>query len=154
MRMDIEISPGARMQRHCAAARDDKGLSARKAAGDGRIGEKRFCSNVHLAPLREKRIGRIIFERTKGVLWRHSSVNLVEPSPSHGRRHEFPGATPKIKRGLASLTLRRNIADRQLARRWGTVNDTANIGSRRRIAAEIRRFGVTRRVPGRRDIHQ
>jgi hypothetical protein len=107
--MDIEISPGAALERSVAQPRDDKGLPARDAAGDGRIGEKRFCSNVHLAPIREKRIDRFMSERTKGVLWRHSSVNLVEPSPSHWRRHEFPGAMPKIKSGLASLTLARNI---------------------------------------------
>jgi hypothetical protein len=33
----------------------------------------------HSAMLRGERAGRFLSERTMGVLWRHSSVNLVEP---------------------------------------------------------------------------
>jgi hypothetical protein len=110
MRMDIEISPGARSQPDRAVARNDLSLAGRDAAGDGGISGKRFCSNNHLAPLREKRIGRFVSERAKGVLWHHSNVNLAEPSPSHGRRHEFPGVTPEIEFGLASPGAGRNMA--------------------------------------------
>ncbi|HET7281760.1 MAG TPA: hypothetical protein VFI67_05515 [Sphingomicrobium sp.] len=38
---------------------------------------KRLCSMDHPAPLREERAGRTFGERTMGVLWHHSSVNLV-----------------------------------------------------------------------------
>jgi hypothetical protein len=38
-----------------------------------------LCSTRHPATVRGER--RFIEERTKGVLWRHSSVNLVEPLP-------------------------------------------------------------------------
>jgi hypothetical protein len=38
---------------------------------------KRFCSECHPAPLRRER--RFIEERMKGILWRHSSFNLVRP---------------------------------------------------------------------------
>jgi hypothetical protein len=38
---------------------------------------KRFCSARHPAPLRGER--RFIKVRMKGILWRHSSFNLVEP---------------------------------------------------------------------------
>jgi hypothetical protein len=38
---------------------------------------KRFCSARHPAPLRRER--RFTKERMKGILWRHSSFNLVAP---------------------------------------------------------------------------
>jgi hypothetical protein len=38
---------------------------------------KRVCSARHLAAVRKGR--RFTEERMKGSLWRHSSVNLVEP---------------------------------------------------------------------------
>jgi hypothetical protein len=80
MRMDIEISPGARIQRLDAPARDDWGPAAGVQAGcGGRMTEKRVCSTSHPAPVRGDR--RFIEERMKGVLWRHSSINLVEPRP-------------------------------------------------------------------------
>src|SRR3982751_78990 len=75
MRMDIEYSPGARAQRNSAAGRDKIGL----ALGEGRMDEKRLCSMRHPAALRGERAGRFLAERTMGVLWHHSSVNLVEP---------------------------------------------------------------------------
>jgi hypothetical protein len=40
---------------------------------------KRVCSGRHFAPVREER--RFIEQRMNGVLWRHSSFNLVEPRP-------------------------------------------------------------------------
>jgi hypothetical protein len=39
---------------------------------------KRLCSVSHPATACGERAGRFIKERTMGVLWRHSSVNLVE----------------------------------------------------------------------------
>ena len=39
---------------------------------------KRLCSMIHPATLREERASRFLSERAMGVLWRHSSVNLVE----------------------------------------------------------------------------
>jgi hypothetical protein len=80
MRMDIEISPGARVQRSSAPARDNEGLAARILAGrDGRMTGKRVCLRGHPALLRRE--CRFIGILTKGVLWRHSSFNLVEPRP-------------------------------------------------------------------------
>jgi hypothetical protein len=75
MRMDIEYSPGAPLQRMFAAARDCDGPGYRQ----GRISEKRLCSMGHPATVRGERAGRFFGKRTMGVLWRHSSVNLVEP---------------------------------------------------------------------------
>jgi hypothetical protein len=124
MRMDIEISPGARPQPDRAVARNDWSLAGRDAAGDGGITGKRFCSKSHLAPLREKRIGRFVSERAKGVLWHHSNVNLAGPSRSHRRRHEFPGATPEIEFGLASPGAGRNMRP-CLVPVAGRVNDSA-----------------------------
>jgi hypothetical protein len=78
MRMDIEISPGAGLERSDAPSRDDWGLAAGIHAGrDGRMTGKRVCSTSHSATARGGR--RFIKERMKGVLWRHSSFNLVEP---------------------------------------------------------------------------
>jgi hypothetical protein len=80
MRMDIEISPGARVQRRSAPARDNMSRTARELAGcDGRMTEKRVCLLDHPAPVRRE--CRFIEKLTKGVLWRHSSFNLVEPRP-------------------------------------------------------------------------
>jgi hypothetical protein len=76
MRMDIEYSPGAPVQRICAAARDSDGP---RSDGEGRISEKRLCSMGHPAAICGERAGRFFGKRTMGVLWRHSSVNLVEP---------------------------------------------------------------------------
>jgi hypothetical protein len=75
MRMDIENSPGARGQRNGAAARNNDGL----ASGENRMNGKRLCSMGHPANLRGERARRFLSERTMGVLWGHSSVNLVEP---------------------------------------------------------------------------
>jgi hypothetical protein len=78
MRMDIEFSPGAALERLDARPRDDWRLTAGILAG--RIGEmtgKRVCSARHPTPLRRER--RFTEERMKGSLWRHSSFNLVKP---------------------------------------------------------------------------
>jgi hypothetical protein len=80
MRMDIEISPGARVQRSDAPARDDWGLGSGILAGrHGWMTGKRVCFMSHPATVRGER--RFIKERMKGVLWHHSSFNLVEPRP-------------------------------------------------------------------------
>src|SRR5690349_613937 len=75
MRMDIEFSPGARGQRGGAAARDYDGLRL----GEGRMSGKRLCSMIQPAHLGGKNARRFPWERTMGVLWHHSSVNLVVP---------------------------------------------------------------------------
>jgi hypothetical protein len=78
MRMDIEISPGARVHPSKGPARDKWGPAAgEQAEGNGKMIGKRVCSTSHPAPVRGER--RFIKERMKGVLWRHSSFNLVEP---------------------------------------------------------------------------
>jgi hypothetical protein len=111
MRMDIENSPGAPVQRSNAPSRDNWGLAGRVQAGcDGRMTGKRVCSMRHFAPLRGER--RFTEERMKGSLWRHSSFNLVEPRPSHRPRHEFPGIAPKNDKELASQSRRRNLRSR------------------------------------------
>jgi hypothetical protein len=74
MRMDIEYSPGALGQRITAAARDFDG----PRSCDGGISGKRLCSMGHPAAFRRERAGRFFGKRTMGVLWHHSSVNLVE----------------------------------------------------------------------------
>src|SRR5439155_9814121 len=74
MRMDIEFSPGALGQRMSAAARKIDGPGFLQ----GGISGKRLCSIGHPAASREERAGRFLGKRTMGVLWRHSSVNLVE----------------------------------------------------------------------------
>jgi len=99
MRMDIEISPGARAWRLAAPSRDDWGLVAGVLASfDGRMIGKRVCSTSHPATVRGER--RFIEERMKGVLWRHSSFNLVEPRPF------APSAAciPRHRAGEASLS--------------------------------------------------
>jgi hypothetical protein len=47
--------------------------------GEGEIMGKRLCSMGHPATVCEERAGRFQTERTMGVLWRHSSFNLVGP---------------------------------------------------------------------------
>jgi hypothetical protein len=89
MRMDIEISPGAPVQRWYAPSRDNWGLAGRVQAGcDGRMTGKRFCSTSHPATLRRER--RFTEERMKGILWRHSSFNLVDRGTSHRPRQKSP----------------------------------------------------------------
>jgi hypothetical protein len=67
MRMDIENSPGAPVQRFNAPSRNDWGLAVRVLAHcNGRITGKRVCSMRHPAPLRGGR--RFIKERMKGGL--------------------------------------------------------------------------------------
>jgi hypothetical protein len=75
MRIDIEFSPGARGQRVSAAAREIDGPGFLQ----GRMNGKRLCSMNHAATIRGERASRFLSERTMGVLWRHSNVNLVKP---------------------------------------------------------------------------
>jgi len=78
MRMDIENSPGAASERSVAPPRDDWGPAAGILAGsEGAMTGKRVCSLCHPAAVRRGR--RFTEVRMKGVLWRHSSFNLVEP---------------------------------------------------------------------------
>jgi hypothetical protein len=80
MRMDIEISPRAPAQRLDAPSRDVWRLAAGiLAVGHGGMTGKRFCSARHPAPVRRER--RFMHKPMKGILWRHSSFNLVEPRP-------------------------------------------------------------------------
>jgi hypothetical protein len=87
MRMDIEYSPGAPLQRIGAAARENDGLRFR----EGRMSGKRLCSVGHPAQFRGERAGRFLNKRTMGVLWRHSSVNLVKPRSIALAGLDFPG---------------------------------------------------------------
>jgi hypothetical protein len=112
MRMDIEISPGARGQRYCAAARDLDGLRL----AEGRMSEKRLCSMGHPAAVCGERAGRTLKERARGVLWRHSSVNLVEPRSIALAATNSLRRLPKIDLRLASPVKRRN---RRNAGNWG-----------------------------------
>jgi hypothetical protein len=73
MRMDIDISPGARVHHSKAPARDNMGPAAGEhAGGDGEMTGKRVCSESHSAPRRWE--SRFIKERMKGLLWRHSKL--------------------------------------------------------------------------------
>jgi hypothetical protein len=100
MRMDIENSPGAPVRHPCAGARDDNGPGGGvEAAGEGKMNGKRFCSICHPATLGGERAGRFFAERTMGVLWRHSSVNLVEPRSIALAAAEFSGGCRRSKRG-------------------------------------------------------
>jgi len=78
--MDIENSPRAPLRQHTARARDIDGPAVGiQAGGEGRMNEKRLCSMDHPTTVCGERARRFFAERTMGVLWRHSSVNLVEP---------------------------------------------------------------------------
>src|SRR3954454_12389541 len=80
MRMDIEYSPGARIQPLEAAARHVYGhAGADRAAGGGGIGEKCLCRTGHPASFRREHARRPHRERSLDVLWHHASVNLVQP---------------------------------------------------------------------------
>jgi hypothetical protein len=74
MRMDIENSPGAPVQRNSAAARNIDGFRPCESVMNG----KRLCSMNHPASSCGERARRTFRERTMGVLWRHSSFNLVK----------------------------------------------------------------------------
>jgi hypothetical protein len=90
--MDIEISPGARGQLAGPAARDLDGFRLRESG----IGDKRLCSMDHPAAVHGERAGRTFGERTMGVLWRHSSVNLVEAAVHRTGRAGFLRRVPEI----------------------------------------------------------
>jgi hypothetical protein len=67
MRIDIEISPGAALERSFAQPHDDWGLAAGILTGrDGAMTGKRVCSARHPAAVRGER--RFIEERMKGSL--------------------------------------------------------------------------------------
>ena len=87
----------------CAAARNFDGLLF-----EGRMSEKRLCSMGHPAAVRGERARRFFAERTMGVLWRHSSVNLVEPRSIAPAATHIPRRLPKIVWRLASPPRRRN----------------------------------------------
>jgi len=93
--MDIEISPGARGQRISAAARETEGSAACEAVMNG----KRFCSISHPAASCGERARRFLAERTLGVMWHHSSVNLVEPRSIALAAAEFSGGCRRSNRG-------------------------------------------------------
>jgi hypothetical protein len=69
---------------------------------------KRLCSMDHPATLCGERAGRTIVERTLGVLWRHSSVNLVEPRSIALAGSNLLQRLPEIKLRLASRVVCRN----------------------------------------------
>jgi len=95
--MDIENSPGARGQRYAAASRVDDGLASR----EGRMNGKRLCSMNHPAAWHGERALRFFAERTLGVLWRHSSVNLVRPRSIARAGPIMLRRMPKTGMGLA-----------------------------------------------------
>src|SRR5689334_18036608 len=95
MRIDIEYSPGAPSQRYGAAARETWTF----AGGESRMNGKRLCSICHPAAVRRERAGRTFVERTLGVLWHHSSVNLVGP-------RSIAPAGPNILRRLPKIAIR------------------------------------------------
>jgi hypothetical protein len=107
MRMDIEISPRAPAQRVDAPSRDDWGRAARKQAGRrGVMTGKRVCSVRHPATVRRER--RFIEEQMKGILWRHSSFNLVEPRSFAPGAVWIPRRAPESKSRVASRSPRCN----------------------------------------------
>jgi hypothetical protein len=80
MRMDIENSPGARVQPGQAPARDYWGLAGSDTAvGDGEMNGLRFCSMGHSSAVHGECVRRFQEQRTNGILWRHSSFDLVGP---------------------------------------------------------------------------
>jgi len=80
MRMDIENSPGARVPPGQAPARDYWGLAGSNlTAGDGEMSGMRFCSVDHSSAVHRECVRRFQEQRAKGILWRHSSFDLVAP---------------------------------------------------------------------------
>jgi hypothetical protein len=67
----------------------------------GRMNGKCLCSMGHPAALREERAGRFFGKRTMGVLWRHSSVNLVEPRSIALAATRIPRRLPKINEAVS-----------------------------------------------------
>jgi hypothetical protein len=109
MRMDIVNSPGARGQRIVAAARDCDGLRL----CEGEMSGKRLCSMGHPATVGGERASRTLAERTMGVLWRHSSFNLVEPRSIALAAAHGPQRLPGIAKAVASPSPRRNRCGRE-----------------------------------------
>jgi hypothetical protein len=109
MRMDIENSPGAPVRQLMAGARADLARTdGNQAVGGGRMNEKCLCSMGHPAASRGGRTRRFLAERTMGVLWHHSSVNLVEPRSIALAAALIPRRLPEIKFRLALRSPRRN----------------------------------------------
>ena len=69
------------------------------------MNEKRLCSKRHPAVVRGERAGRTIRERTMGVLWRHSSVNLVEPRSIALAAARFPRRLPETGIAVSILAV-------------------------------------------------
>ena len=85
---------------------------------------KRLCSTGHPAPLRRERTGRTFRERTLGVLWLHSSVNLVVPRQSHWPGRIFPRRLPEITKAVSITDTQPQPAEKRIAslsrvKRWG-----------------------------------
>jgi len=55
----------------------------------------------HPATVRRERAGRFFAERTMGVLWSHSSVNLVEPRSIALAGPRIPRRLPEIKNAVS-----------------------------------------------------
>jgi len=60
------------------------------------MNRKRLCSMDHPAAVRGERAGRTFGERAMGVLWHHSSVNIVEPRSIALAAALFPRRLPGI----------------------------------------------------------
>ncbi len=135
MRMDIENSPGARLERSDAAARNKWGLaSGILAGGNGAMTGKRVCSMRHPATVRlERRFSR---KRMKGISWHHSSFNLVEPRSFALSAVDFPGGRRRSEVELALQALTRNH-DEGLGRRFFFIDR-----ERIRIRPLRARFGL------------
>jgi len=107
--MDIENSPGAPLRPRNAVARDDWGHAAGSSAGgDGKMNWNCLCRIRHPATVGGKHAGHRHFTGAKGVLWRHASVNLVQPRTLHLAAARILQRAPKIKLRLASAKRRRN----------------------------------------------
>ena len=65
---------------------------------------KRLCSMGHPAASRGERARRFLAERAMGVLWHHSSVNLVEP-------RSIALAGPEILRRLPEIDIAVSIPE-------------------------------------------
>jgi hypothetical protein len=146
MRMDIEFSPGALGQRMSAAAREIDGPGFLQGGMNG----KRLCSIGHPAALREERAGRFFGKRTMGVLWRHSSVNLVESRSIALAATRILRRLPKINEAVSITATPPQPAERHAG--VGKVEINPAI----RAMARIRQFRVNRchviQVPGFNDL--
>ena len=81
---------------------------------------KRLCPMNHPTNIRGERACRFLSERAMGVLWRHSSVNLVEPRSIALAGPGFPRRLPEIKFRLAPPSPRRNRCGVRRREPWGS----------------------------------